>query len=152
MKLLVAAVGRAGKRPEAALYAHFAARLRPPPVLVEVEERRPLPAADRRRREGEKLLAHIPEGAVLVALDERGDDLASRDLAARIGSWQDEGVPTLAFVIGGADGLDPEVVARARLVLAFGRATWPHLMVRAMLAEQLYRCRQILAGHPYHRD
>ena len=90
--------------------------------------------------------------AKTVALDERGRDLASADLAARIGAWRDEGVQEARFLIGAADGHDSEIRADADLLLAFGSATWPHLMVRAMLAEQLYRAEQILAGHPYHRE
>ncbi len=86
-----------------------------------------------------------------MALDERGQALSSAALAARLGRWRDEGVRELRFLIGGADGLAEAERAGADLCLAFGPATWPHLMVRAMLAEQLYRAMTILAGHPYHR-
>ena len=86
-----------------------------------------------------------------MALDERGEDLASATLAARLSDWRDRGIADLAFVIGGADGLDPTVRAAADLVLAFGRQTWPHMMARAMLIEQIYRAQQIILGHPYHR-
>ena len=101
--------------------------------------------------EAEALLAGVPPGAVLVALDERGRDLASTELAERLGAWRDDGIREAGFVIGGPDGLAPAVTERADLLLAFGRATWPHMLVRAMLAEQLYRAASILAGHPYHR-
>ena len=84
-------------------------------------------------------------------MDERGRDLKSRELADRIGRWRDDGVQDLAFAIGGADGLSQAVRDRADLLLAFGRATWPHMLVRAMLAEQIYRAQTILSGHPYHR-
>ena len=84
-------------------------------------------------------------------LDERGAALSSGDLALRLGGWRDEGVRTARFLIGPADGHAPETRADADLVLSFGPATWPHLLVRAMLAEQLYRAWSILAGHPYHR-
>jgi 23S rRNA (pseudouridine1915-N3)-methyltransferase len=105
-----------------------------------------------KRLEADKLLAQIPKNAVLVALDERGESLDSGTFAQRLGAWRDAGRADLAFVIGGADGLDEEVRRRADLLLSFGRLTWPHMLVRGMLAEQLYRAQQILAGHPYHRD
>ena len=98
------------------------------------------------------LLAAVPADAAVVALDESGQALSSRALAARIGRWRDDGRGCIAFLVGGADGLDDAVCARADLVLSFGKATWPHMLARAMLAEQLYRAQQILAGHPYHRD
>ena len=90
-------------------------------------------------------------GAVTVALDERGTALSSAGLAARLGAWRDGGVRELRFLVGAADGLSDAERAGADLLLAFGPATWPHLLVRAMLAEQLYRAMTILAGHPYHR-
>jgi 23S rRNA (pseudouridine1915-N3)-methyltransferase len=98
-----------------------------------------------------RLLAAVPEGAAIVALDGRGRDLTSEDLALRLGRWRDEGVRVVAFLIGGADGLGEAARARASLVLALGRMTWPHQLVRVMLAEQVYRASTILAGHPYHR-
>ena len=101
--------------------------------------------------EGRQLLAAVPDGAVLVALDERGEELTSEAFAARLGRWRDDGERAAAFAIGGADGLAAPVRERARLVLALGRMTWPHLLVRVMLAEQLYRATTILSGHPYHR-
>jgi 23S rRNA (pseudouridine1915-N3)-methyltransferase len=92
-----------------------------------------------------------PPGAVTVALDERGQPLSSAAFAARLGAWRDAGVREARFLIGAADGLSDTERAAADLLLAFGPATWPHLLVRAMLAEQLYRATTILAGHPYHR-
>ena len=103
-------------------------------------------------REAELILAAVPAGARLVALDERGEAWSSRDLAERLASWRDQGTATLAFAIGGAEGLGRAVVERADAVLSLGAMTWPHLLVRGMLLEQLYRAQQILAGHPYHRD
>lgn len=151
MRISVITVGRARRGPERDLFEAFARRLLWPVDLIEVEERRPLAAAERVRREGERLLARIPEGAAVVALDGRGEPLSSEDLAARLGDWRDEGRADVAFLIGGADGLDGAVIARAELVLSLGAMTWPHLLVRGMLAEQLYRAQEILAGHPYHR-
>jgi 23S rRNA (pseudouridine1915-N3)-methyltransferase len=103
-------------------------------------------------REAELILAALPAGARLVALDERGEPWSSRDFAERLGQWRDRGVAALAFAIGGAEGLGRAVIEQADAVLSLGAMTWPHLLVRGMLLEQLYRAQQILAGHPYHRD
>ena len=97
------------------------------------------------------ILGALPKDAVLVALDARGKTLSSTDLAARFARWRDADA-SLAFVIGGADGLADSVVDKAKLVLSLGAMTWPHLLVRGMLLEQIYRAQQILAGHPYHRE
>jgi 23S rRNA (pseudouridine1915-N3)-methyltransferase len=133
------------------LQALYAARILPPPTIVEVEERRPLPAGSLKGREGELILAALPPGTPFVALDERGIQWSSRTLAERIAAWRDRGSPELAFAIGGADGLHSMVLDRADVTLSLGSMTWPHLLVRGMLLEQLYRAQQILAGHPYHR-
>jgi 23S rRNA (pseudouridine1915-N3)-methyltransferase len=151
MRIVIAAVGKFRREPERSLYDQFVGRLAWPLSLREVEEKRPLPPPERRSREADLLLAAVPEGAVIVALDERGKVLTSRDFAKKLGTWRDEGISDLAFLIGGADGLDPAILAKARLTLSLGPMTWPHLMVRAMLAEQLYRAQAILTGHPYHR-
>ena len=119
--------------------------------LKEIEIKKDLAADVRKMREGEALLAAIPTGAKIVALDERGRSEASEAFAKRLGRWRDDGVRTIGFVIGGADGLDEAVRKKADFVLSFGAPTWPHMLVRAMLAEQLYRAQSILAGHPYHR-
>ncbi|MBI3709332.1 MAG: 23S rRNA (pseudouridine(1915)-N(3))-methyltransferase RlmH [Proteobacteria bacterium] len=154
MRVFVIAVGRArgGKAgPEGALFAEYTRRLAWPVTVREVEERRKLPPADRKRREGELLLAALPHGARRIVLDARGRTLSSEDFAARLSAWEGRGAAALAFVIGGADGLAPAVLEGADLVLSLGPMTWPHLLVRAMLAEQLYRAQAILQGHPYHR-
>ncbi len=93
----------------------------------------------------------IPDRAVIVLLDERGDNLDSAALAAQLRRWRDDGRPAAVFVIGGDDGLAPSLRDKATLRLAFGAATWPHQLVRVMLLEQLYRAVTILSGHPYHR-
>jgi 23S rRNA (pseudouridine1915-N3)-methyltransferase len=151
MRTLIVAVGRAGRGPVAAQFDDYAKRLKPPLDLIEVEERRPLPAAALKAREAELLLAAVPAGGLLVALDGRGKALSSDDLAGRLAAWRERAPKALAFVIGGADGLDRSVLERADFVLSLGPMTWPHLLVRVMLAEQLYRAGSILAGHPYHR-
>jgi 23S rRNA (pseudouridine1915-N3)-methyltransferase len=151
VKLTVACVGRAGRGPERALYEHYAQRIRWPLVLREVEEKRPLPAAQRIRREGELLLQAVPAGSVVVALDRRGRTLGSEAFAEQLARWRDQSVADLAFLIGGADGHDEALLRQSSLALSFGAMTWPHLLARAMLAEQLYRAQQLIAGHPYHR-
>lgn len=151
MRLWLAAVGRAKPGPELDLFQQYARRLTPPLTLREVEEKRPLPVAERKTREAELLLAAIPAGAVVVALDERGKSLGSEDFARRLGRWRDDGVGDVAFLIGGADGHGDAVRQRADLLLCFGAMTWPHMLVRAMAAEQLWRAQAILSGHPYHR-
>lgn len=103
-------------------------------------------------REGELLRAACPSGATLVALDRRGRTLDSASFAARLGRWRDDGVADLVFLIGGADGHTEALLKDCTLTLSFGAMTWPHLLARAMLAEQIYRAQQILAGHPYHRE
>lgn len=151
MRLLLVAVGRAKAGPERALYEQYARRLTWPFALREVEEKRPLPAEDLKAREAELLLAAVPKGAVVVALDERGRTLSSPAFAEQLRTWRDSGRAEAAFLIGGADGHGEAVRRRADLLLSLGAMTWPHMLVRGMLAEQLYRAQAILAGHPYHR-
>jgi 23S rRNA (pseudouridine1915-N3)-methyltransferase len=151
LRLLIVAVGRLKSGPHLDLQRFYAERLTAPLEVKEVEERRKLPAPARQASEGELLLAAVPERAFVVALDERGKSLSSADFAGQIAKWQ-RAAPTIAFLIGGADGHGAAVRARADYLLALGAMTWPHLMVRAMLCEQLYRAQQILAGHPYHRE
>ena len=124
----------------------------PPPAIVEIEERRSLPPEQLKLREGELILGALPAGIPFVALDERGTQWSSRALAKRIAAWRNQGGSELVFAIGGADGLHRAVLDRADVILALGSMTWPHLLVRGMLLEQLYRAQQILAGHPYHRQ
>ncbi len=134
------------------LYELYAARLRWRITLKEVEERRPLPPEALKQQEGELLLAALPRGARIIALDERGKTMSSRDFAELLGRWQDEGVQDLAFLVGGADGLSKAARQAAEVILSLGRMTWPHMLVRGLLAEQLFRAESILSGHPYHRD
>jgi 23S rRNA (pseudouridine1915-N3)-methyltransferase len=129
----------------------YAGRIVPPPTIVELDERRPLPPDQLKAREAELILAAAPAGTSLVALDARGQSWSSRDFADRLAAWRDRGA-AVAFAIGGAEGLGPAVIERADNVLSFGAMTWPHLLARCMLLEQIYRAQQILAGHPYHRE
>jgi 23S rRNA (pseudouridine1915-N3)-methyltransferase len=151
VKLTIAAIGRASRGPERDLYEHYAGRIRWPLVLRELEERRKLSPPELMRREGELLLQAAPAGALLVALDRRGKLIDSEAFARNLGRWRDDSVPDVAFLIGGADGHAEPLLQKASLVLSFGAMTWPHLLARAMLAEQIYRGQQLLAGHPYHR-
>ena len=151
MQNLIVAVGRWKAGPEKALYGLYEKRIQPRLQLKEVEEKKRLSGAELTRREGQLLLNAVPDGARIVVLDGIGKGLSSRALAETLDRWRDDGVRSTAFVIGGADGLDQAVLQRADLKLSLGPQTWPHMMVRAMLAEQLYRAQAILSGHPYHR-
>ena len=148
---MIAAVGRLKRGPELDLVEAYRARLPWPVEIREVEERRPLAAAERKAAEGALLLAALPRPGLIVALDERGTALTSAGFAERLASWREASGGRLGFAIGGADGLDKAVMDRAAARIAFGAMTWPHLLVRAMLMEQLYRAHTIQSGHPYHR-
>lgn len=148
-ELRLIAVGRLGSGPEAALFDRYAARLRPKLAVTEVADGKGSPA-EIKRREGTALLAALPANAIAVALDLGGRTLTSEAFAAALTGWLDTARP-VCFLIGGAEGFDASVLARADHAIAFGTMTWPHLLARTMLAEQLYRARAIAAGHPYHR-
>ena len=152
MRITLAAVGRAKAGPLRDLYDHYAARLTWKVTLKEVEERRSLPPEALRAREAELLDAAVPAGARRLVLDERGKALTSRDFAGLLGDWRDAGETQVAILIGGAGGLTPALRKSADRVISFGAVTWPHMLVRGLLMEQLYRAETILSGHPYHRD
>ena len=155
MRLHLCAVGRLRAGPERALVDDYLQRLdrtgRPlglgPAAEHEVEDKR----GGGKAAEGALLAKVVPDGAALCVLDERGKQLSSPDFAATLAAWRDGGRQDAAFVIGGADGVDPTLRQRADLVLGLGPMVWPHMLVRVMLAEQLYRAATILAGSPYHR-
>ena len=134
------------------MQALYVARIVPSVAIVELEVRQRLPAAVQKAREAALILAAMPVRARLIALDEHGAMWSSSELAERLAAWRDQGVAELAFAIGGAVGLDEKVLDRADARLSLGPMTWPHLLVRSLLLEQLYRAQQILAGHPYHRE
>jgi 23S rRNA (pseudouridine1915-N3)-methyltransferase len=137
--------------PEAALFAEYNKRLRPPLAVTEIAEAASAASpAEARRREGAALLEALPEGALLIALDLGGAAPSSESFAALWTRWVESG-RTPCFGVGGAEGLDPAVLAAAEHRLSLGPLTWPHLLVRALLAEQLFRAQSIRAGHPYHR-
>jgi 23S rRNA (pseudouridine1915-N3)-methyltransferase len=137
--LHIVARGRIGRGPEADLVSRYLKRIAWPTRVTELPDtggKEPAPA----------------ERAVLILLDETGEALSSAALAKRLERWRDDGVREARFLIGAADGFDDAARAGADLLLSFGRATWPHLLARAMLAEQLFRATSILANHPYHRE
>jgi len=150
MRVTLAAVGRLKRGPERELLDAYLARLPWTVREKEVVERRKLGPEQLRQREGALLLDAVPRDSALIALEPGGRELTSPEFAEHLRAWQDTGTDP-AFVIGGAEGLGDEIIARADLRLAFGALTWPHLLARVMLAEQLYRAAAILSGHPYHR-
>jgi 23S rRNA (pseudouridine1915-N3)-methyltransferase len=163
MRILIAAVGKLKAGPEKTLVDEYLRRLAWPVSLREVEAKGRLAGPELKAREGELLLAALDRAAKggkpvrragqrLLALDERGPEMTSADFARRLAAWRDQGAEEIAFAIGGADGLDETLRGQADGLVAFGRMTWPHMLVRILLVEQLYRAQQILAGHPYHRE
>ncbi len=159
MRILVAAVGRLKSGPERELADRYLQRVASAGrvrgvrsvEVFETEESRAREMSLRIKEETARISAAVSQATALVVLDPGGEALASEHLAARLGSWLDGGCPALAFAIGGPDGLG-DCGRRPDLVLSFGRATWPHQLVRIMLLEQLYRAMTILSGHPYHRN
>src|ERR1700709_791387 len=159
MRLIVISIGRLKQGPERELAGRYRERFQDMGRklgfrgldITEIPESRSRDAATRMAEEAAAISAAIPAKSVLVALDERGDNIDSSAFARHLGRWRDEAVANTIFVIGGADGLSPDLQRKARMRVAFGAATWPHQMVRVMLLEQVYRAATILAGHPYHR-
>ncbi len=156
MRIRIAAIGRIKSGPEATLIEEYRDRatlsgkvLGLGPVDITEGE---APRAGDKEREAQLLLKAAPAGARRILLDERGDQWGSRTLATKLGAWRDSGVPSVCFWIGGTDGVSPDLRQAADDRLAFGSQTWPHKLVRVMLAEQIYRAVTILSGNPYHRD
>lgn len=155
MKVHICAVGRMRAGPEKVLFDDYQTRFDRtgrglglgPLSVVEVEDKKNLGMG----AEAALLDRALPKGAVICALDERGTVMTSPKFADKLGSWRDAGRSDLAFIIGGADGIDPSLRARADAKLSFGAMVWPHMLARVMLAEQLYRAASILSGSPYHR-
>jgi 23S rRNA (pseudouridine1915-N3)-methyltransferase len=159
MRIIVIAVGRLKQGPERELAERYRERFDDAGRKLgfrgidihELPESRARDTATRITEEAAAIAGAIPDKSVLVTLDERGQNVDSTTFAGLLGRWRDESVANAVFVIGGADGLSPELQRKAKLKVAFGAATWPHQMVRVLLLEQLYRAATILAGHPYHR-
>lgn len=159
MRVVVAAVGRLKQGPERELAERYRKRAAEAGrsvglSAVDVVEIRESRAGDADRRMVEESIAIanvVPDGAVTVILDARGESMSSVSFAARLQEWREQNKPAVVFIIGAADGLAPGLREKASLAIAFGAATWPHQLVRVMLLEQLYRAVTILCGHPYHR-
>lgn len=159
MRIVVIAIGRLKRGPEQELAERYRTRFEDIGrklgfrgiEIHEIPESRHSDVKARIAEEAAEITALIPEKSVLVALDESGDNIDSAALARHLGRWRDDSAPACVFVVGGADGLSPELRRKAKLSLAFGKATWPHQIVRIMLLEQIYRMATILSGHPYHR-
>lgn len=126
-------------------FANYAKRLKWSLEVVEIDGKNT-------EDEHKKILEKIDPKAVLIALDEKGKTLSSREFASRIETFQNQGYSKAQFILGGADGLSDDIRQKAALLMSFGKQTWPHILCRVMLLEQIYRAEQILAGHPYHRD
>ena len=154
-KVQICAVGRLRSGPEKQLIHDYTTRFdrtgRPlglgPLTISEVEDRKNSVMA----AEAALLEKAIADGSVICTLDERGKVLSSPDFAQKLAGWRDEGCSNITFVIGGADGIDPSLRAKADFSISLGKMVWPHMLARAMLCEQLYRAATILAGSPYHR-
>ncbi len=159
MRVVIAAVGRLKHGPERDLAERYRKRAADAGRsvgltgfdIVEIKESRADTAERRALEESIAVANTIPERAVTVILDERGESVSSASFAARLQAWRSGNRPAAVFIIGSADGLAPRLRDKAELAIAFGAATWPHQLVRIMLLEQLYRAVTILSGHPYHR-
>ena len=159
MRIIVAAIGRLKQGPETDLTERYRKRaaqvgrslgLRDVEV-IEIRESRAEDAGKRMIEESIALATIIPQGAAVVLLDPRGDNLDSGAITNQLSQWRAAAKPAAVFVIGGPDGLAASLADKADVKLAFGKATWPHQIVRVMLLEQVYRATTILTGHPYHR-
>ena len=139
MLLHIIARGKIGRSPEAELTERYLKRINWPTKVTELPDRG-------------GVLPHAPPNAITVVLDERGTAISSMEFARRLENWRDAGRRETRFLVGAAEGHEEELRGTADLLLSFGPATWPHILVRAMLAEQLYRATSILANHPYHRE
>lgn len=152
MKLVIAAVGKFRAGSEQQLFSEYMKRLPWKAELKQLPQGKAPGAPKRMQEEGRLLIEATASCARRVLLDERGKTLSSRELASQLQAWQQGGEVPVAFLIGGPDGASDEVRKSAHLMLSFGRASWPHMLVRVMLAEQLYRAHTLLSGHPYHRE
>jgi 23S rRNA (pseudouridine1915-N3)-methyltransferase len=159
MRIIIAAVGRLKRGPETELAERYLKRAEQTGrnlgwhsiEIIEIRESRADDAARRMLEESIALANIIPDGALTVLFDERGENLGSAGFAQGLAEWRAADLPAIVFMIGGADGLAPSLREKAKLTLSFGAATWPHQIVRVLLLEQLYRAATILTRHPYHR-
>ncbi len=159
MRILIAAIGKLKSGPERELCDRYLERAQKSGRALgltrvdvrEWQEGRATRSDDRKAEEALALAGELPEGAKIILLDEHGSNPTSVDFANLIAGHRDKGIADLVFVIGGPDGHGPQMIARADKTIAFGAMTWPHQVIRVLLAEQIYRATTILSGHPYHR-
>lgn len=151
LKVDIICVARIKKGEYYTLIQDYMKRIKYNLTIIEVESKHTKPHKCQ-QDEAEKIIKHINPSAIIIALDERGDGLKSLDFAKTIKNFTNNGQNHIQFIIGGADGLTDEIRDKASFLLSFGQQTWPHLLARVMLLEQIYRAQQILAGHPYHRE
>ena len=153
MRIIISAIGKLKKNtPEYELINSYLKRMKWSVVIKEYEAKKALEGEVLKNTEAELLLSGLPSKAKRVVLDEHGEILSSREFAEKLRVWQNNGVDTVAFLIGGADGHGKAIKKSADVTLSFGRMTLPHFLMRAVLSEQIYRAQTILEGHPYHRD
>ena len=149
MKIRIIAVGRQKSSPTLDLCDEYLKRMKWPVSIKEIDA----PKGSTSTQEAPLILKQLPSPAFIVALDERGETLTSPEFAQKLGKWQNQAPANeVIFLIGGADGFDSEIRKKANFLMSFGKQTWPHMLVRVMLLEQIYRAQQISAGHPYHRQ
>lgn len=149
MKIRIIAVGKQKASPTLDLCDEYLKRMKWQVSLKEVDT----PKGATSAQEAPLILKQLPKDAFIVALDERGETLTSPELAKKFEKWQNQAPANeITFLIGGADGFSDEIRKKANFLLSFGKQTWPHMLVRVMLLEQVYRAQQIIAGHPYHRQ
>lgn len=151
LKVDIISIARIKKGPYYDLIEDYKKRIRWSLTIYELESKHSDPKKCQLDEE-EKILKHISDQAIVVALDERGDGLKSLDFAKMLENFKNNGDNHIQFIIGGADGLTQKTRDKTDILLSFGQQTWPHLLARVMLLEQVYRAQQILAGHPYHRE
>lgn len=147
MKIKIIAVGKLKASPLLDVCSEYIKRMNWQVSVKEIDA----PKASTSQQEAPLILKALPEKAFVVALDERGETLSSPEFAKKLSKWG-QAAPEIVFLIGGADGFDNAVREKAKYLLSFGKQTWPHMLVRVMLLEQVYRAQQIIAGHPYHRN
>lgn len=150
MKITVITVGKSRKSKYADLLKEYSGRIRWNLEIQEIESRSPSPQIQQ-KEECEKILSLLQSDKYVIAMDQRGKSISSPDFANKINQLQNEAIPHIVFVIGGSEGLNEEIRNRANFLMSFGHQTWPHMLARTMLLEQIYRAQQILSGHPYHK-
>ncbi len=151
MKIDIICIAKTKKKPFLDLFEDYKKRINWTLNIIELESKQKN-AAKCQEEEASKILKHLSQQAFIIAMDERGKTMKSLSFAQKLSDIQNSGQNHIQFIIGGADGLTQELRNRADLLLSFGAQTWPHLLARVMLLEQVYRAQQILAGHPYHRE